>query len=683
MSRALQPLVDRHAAWVLTVAVALATVVAVQDVWQTKRQQRLAEHARALQLAWDAAAVSFQDGAEEAFFGTLSQPHVVDLMLQANLMDGRARDLVRGRLYRLLWPYFESLHRRFASQLHFHLASGESLLRLYLPELSGQGQERPLVMRLLRERRTLQGFEVGTTVVGLRTIFPLWRGDEFVGGVEVVMSGEALVERIRNFLGGSRDLAVVVSREAAWERLAPEARKDLAPSLVHRDFVTLSSGGGTQFPELWVSVAEDPRLQSALVQGEVWTMEGWWNGKAFGIVLMPVPDATGQHVGFVLEAVPDPVLERLSQEVVLAIGVILVGAASILVLVWRLHQSRARVAAEAQSLAEANDKLQRAEAHSRMLAAAVEQTPVAVWVADSEQRILFANAAFGRLVGGPPSSLIGQDIGRLGGQIRDVTWKLEQIVTEGQPWSGEIRRVRGDGTPCWLQATISPVRDPSGRVGRVVGVEEDISLRKEMEVQLRRAVEFQTVLLETLPVAVAVVDVATREVEQANQELAKLLGLPLKSIVGQDCRNTLCPGALSCPLALGGMDVQAAQAEHTWRRPDGSSVEVLHTARRIWVLGEEKYVECFVDISERKAAARALADANAKLRQAMERARALAAAAESASQAKGRFLATMSHEIRTPLHAVLGMLHLALQTPLSPKQQDYLTKAQQAAQSLL
>jgi len=104
VSRALQPLVDRHAAWVLTVAVALATAVAVQDVWQTKRQQRLADHARTLQLAWDAAAVSFQDGAEEAFLGTLSQPHVVDLMLQANLMDGRARDLVRGRLYRLLWP---------------------------------------------------------------------------------------------------------------------------------------------------------------------------------------------------------------------------------------------------------------------------------------------------------------------------------------------------------------------------------------------------------------------------------------------------------------------------------------------------------------------------------------------------------------------------------------------------
>ncbi len=57
--------------------------------------------------------------------------------------------------------------------------------------------------------------------------------------------------------------------------------------------------------------------------------------------------------------------------------------------------------------------------------------------------------------------------------------------------------------------------------------------------------------------------------------------------------------------------------------------------------------------------------------------------ADSASLAKGEFLAMMSHEIRTPMNAILGFADLLSQTEIKPDQEEYLQIINRSGRALL
>ncbi|WP_237481810.1 response regulator [Lichenibacterium dinghuense] len=129
----------------------------------------------------------------------------------------------------------------------------------------------------------------------------------------------------------------------------------------------------------------------------------------------------------------------------------------------------------------------------------------------------------------------------------------------------------------------------------------------------------------------------------AGRKPEELLRLRMRDITHPDDR-AVSEAALRQAAVAG----EPATVEKRLVRPDGTTLWVANTKSAIAaVAGRRTVLVVAIDIEERKAAERALADA--KL------------AAEEANVAKSTFIANMSHELRTPLSAIIGYSEMMLE----------------------
>lgn len=128
------------------------------------------------------------------------------------------------------------------------------------------------------------------------------------------------------------------------------------------------------------------------------------------------------------------------------------------------------------------------------------QAPVGIFVAGPGGELQYVNEAWTEITGVPPQEVLGRGCAdALHPEDRDrvhTAWK--ESVESGQPYSGEFRFLRPDGTVRWVMATARILSDDVGRLTGFVGCVNDITERRELE---REREEFFELALDLLSVA--------------------------------------------------------------------------------------------------------------------------------------------------------------------------------------
>ncbi len=89
-----------------------------------------------------------------------------------------------------------------------------------------------------------------------------------------------------------------------------------------------------------------------------------------------------------------------------------------------------------------------------------------------------------------------QDV-QAGGEIPETPLLEEALSSAAEHWGREYRIVRPDGGRRWLTEDHVIIRGPGGAATRLIGAKQDVTVRKEAEEQLRRALgEKETLIRE-------------------------------------------------------------------------------------------------------------------------------------------------------------------------------------------
>ncbi|MGE4560479.1 MAG: ATP-binding protein, partial [Desulfobulbus sp.] len=135
------------------------------------------------------------------------------------------------------------------------------------------------------------------------------------------------------------------------------------------------------------------------------------------------------------------------------------------------------------------------EEGKKLLATAVDQSAESVIITDVNGNIEYVNPAFEEISGYSFAEVLGKNPKILkSGETPYYSYKLMwENITHGKVWRGTFTNKKKNGAVFCEEATISPVKDHTGRIINYVAVKRDITEHLILEKQIRQSQKMQAI----------------------------------------------------------------------------------------------------------------------------------------------------------------------------------------------
>ncbi|MFO1076993.1 MAG: PAS domain S-box protein [Planctomycetota bacterium] len=267
---------------------------------------------------------------------------------------------------------------------------------------------------------------------------------------------------------------------------------------------------------------------------------------------------------------------------------------------------------------------QRASDSDGLLRDIVEEIPLRVFWKDLTSRYLGCNSLFARDAGcASPAEVIGRTDDELGWRDQAPDYQADDrvVMASGEPKIAfEERQTSPSGALLWLRTSKVPLRDAGGAVIGVLGIYEDITERKAIELQLHDSERRFQRLFEGSPDPCWIIDRANRFC-LCNEAAARVLGYDAVAEVVSRHPSEHSParqpdGSCSRAKADEMMAIAHEKGVHRFewvhRRRNGEEFPVEVTLAEIETGGEKQLYCIWRDISERKRYESALLETRAR-----------------------------------------------------------------------
>ena len=149
----------------------------------------------------------------------------------------------------------------------------------------------------------------------------------------------------------------------------------------------------------------------------------------------------------------------------------------------------------------------RLEAHVQRLVTAIDATPDHFLVTDADLRITYVNPAFQSATGYCLEEVLGRsdEFLRAPAEAKKVQ-AYRDLVSQGREWFGELVNQRRNGEIYHVECTVSPIADIADRFMGYVVCERDITVRRQLQCELRAERDFVHSILHSLDGAIYSLD---------------------------------------------------------------------------------------------------------------------------------------------------------------------------------